>query len=255
MILTMDVGNTTIQGGLFEDNDNILVFRKSTAQSLSSDEIGLFLRDVINLNGFDYKKIEKIACCSVVPSLNHAIANSFVKYFGIEGLFVQSGIKTGLKLKYANPKEIGADRIAAGVGASFLKPKQDLIIIDMGTATTIDVVTKENEYLGGAILPGIKTSVTALASGTAKLPPVEIIKPQKACGSSTVEAIKSGVYYGQTGSIKEIINLYNKQIFKNKKPYVMGTGGFARLLESENIFDEIVPELVHIGLKRILELN
>lgn len=125
----------------------------------------------------------------------------------------------------------------------------------MGTATTIDVVTKENEYLGGAILPGIKTSVTALASGTAKLPPVEIIKPQKACGSSTVEAIQSGVYYGQTGSIKEIINLYNKQIFKNKKPYVMGTGGFARLLESENIFDEIVPELVHIGLKRILELN
>lgn len=255
MILTVDAGNTTIQGALFQNGENVLVFRKSALQTLTSDELGLFLRNVIRGNGFNFREIERIACCSVVPALNHALASSFVKYFGTEALFVQQGVRTALKLKYANPKEIGADRIAAAVGARVFNQTDNLIVIDMGTATTVDVITKENEYSGGAILPGIKISASSLASGTAKLPEVEIVKPQKVCGSSTVEAIQSGIFYGQSGALKEISELFRIQIFRGEKPFVIGTGGFARLFEPEGIFDAVVPDLVHIGLKRILELN
>ncbi|MBP5587600.1 MAG: type III pantothenate kinase [Treponema sp.] len=256
MILTIDVGNTTIQGGLFdEDGKNVLIFRRSTSRDLSSDEAGLFFRNVIELNGFDYTKITQIACCSVVPSLNYSLSNAFKKYFKIDCLFVQAGIKTGLKLKYSNPKEIGADRIAAAIGASNLYEGKNLIVVDMGTATTIDIITKEKEYLGGAILPGIKMSSSSLASGTAKLPAVEIVKPERSCGTSTVEAIQSGIYFGQLGGVKEIIGLFTKEVFNGEKPYLIGTGGFSRLYENEKLFDSIVPELVHIGLKKVLELN
>ncbi len=256
MILTIDVGNTTIQGGLFdEDGKNVLIFRRSTSRDLSSDEAGLFFRNVIELNGFDYTKITQIACCSVVPSLNYSLSNAFKKYFKIDCLFVQAGIKTGLKLKYSNPKEIGADRIAAAIGASNLYEGKNLIVVDMGTATTIDIITKEKEYLGGAILPGIKMSSSSLASGTAKLPAVEIVKPERSYGTSTVEAIQSGIYFGQLGGVKEIIGLFTKEVFNGEKPYLIGTGGFSRLYENEKLFDSIVPELVHIGLKKVLELN
>lgn len=255
MILTVDAGNTTIQGAVFDGDRNVLMFRKATVSSLTSDEVGIFFRDVLKINDIDYREITSIACCSVVPALNHALANGFIKYFNMEGLFVQAGIKTGLKLKISNPKEIGADRIAASIGASFLYPEKNIVVIDMGTATTIDVVTKEREYLGGAIFPGIKTAVNSLASGTAKLPVVEIVKPEKVCGTSTTEAIQSGIYYGQSGALKEIIHLYNESIFRNDSFTVIGTGGFSRLFEKENIFDHIVPDLVHIGLKKILELN
>lgn len=176
MILAIDVGNTTIQGGLFNGEKLALQFRRMTNPGVSSDEFGIFLRAVLRENGFDPADVTEIACCSVVPSINHSLANTFTKYFGTEALFIQAGIRTRLKLKYANPKEIGADRIAAALGALSRYPDCNLIIIDMGTATTIDVVTKSREYLGGAILPGLKISVGALASGTAKLPQVEIVR-------------------------------------------------------------------------------
>lgn len=255
MILCIDVGNTTIQGGIFDEEKLVLQFRKSTSSSASSDEIGLFLRDVISVNGFDYKKIKKIACCSVVPSINHSLSNALKKYFGLESLFIQAGIKTGLKLKYSNPKEIGADRIAGAIGASSLVFGKNLIIIDMGTATTIDVVTKNKEYLGGSILPGINMSVHSLAAGTAKLPAVEIIKPVNFCGTSTIEAIQSGIYFGQVGAIRELINIFTKEIFLGEKPEIIATGGFARLFEGEKLFDQVAPELVLLGLKKALEMN
>ena len=116
MLLTVDVGNTTIQCGLFEGEKLALQFRRSTNSKLSSDELGLFFRDVLALNNFDYKAVERIACCSVVPAINHSLSNCFRKYFFKEALFIQAGIKTGLKIKYANPREIGADRIAGAIG-------------------------------------------------------------------------------------------------------------------------------------------
>lgn len=255
MILTLDVGNTQITGGLFEDDKLVLQFRRTTAVGNSSDEIGLFLRSVIRENGFHWQKINRIGVCSVVPSINYSLSSALSKYFNQEALFIQAGIKTGLKLKYSNPREIGADRIAGAIGAVSLYPDQNLIIIDMGTATTIDCVTKDKEYLGGAILSGLKISVEALANGTAKLPSVEIAKPSHICGTNTVEAIQSGLYYGNAGALKEFCHLYQKNIFNGKKPFIIGTGGFARIFEEYSLFDEVSPELVLLGVKKALEMN
>ena len=255
MILTLDVGNTQITGGLFEDDKLVLQFRRTTAVGNSSDEIGLFLRSVIRENGFHWQKIERIGVCSVVPSINYSLSSALSKYFYKEALFIQAGIKTGLKLKYSNPREIGADRIAGAIGAVSLHPETNLIIIDMGTATTIDCVTSDKEYLGGAILSGLKISVEALANGTAKLPQVEIAKPEHIGGTNTIEAIQSGLYYGNAGALKEFCWQYQKNIFKGQKPFIIGTGGFARIFEEYNLFDEISPELVLLGVKKALEMN
>lgn len=255
MILTLDVGNTQITGGLFKDDKLVLQFRRTTGVGNSSDEIGLFLRNVIRENAFHWQKIDRIGICSVVPSINYSLSSAIKKYFNQEPLFIQAGIKTGLKLKYANPKEIGADRIAGAIGAVSLHPEKDIIIIDMGTATTIDCVTKNKEYLGGAILAGLRISVEALANGTAKLPQVEITKPDHICGTSTIEAIQSGIYYGHAGALKEFCYLYQKNIFKGEKPFIIGTGGFSRIFEDYNLFNEISPELVLLGVKKALELN
>ena len=255
MLLAIDVGNTQITGGLFDGEKLVFQFRRTTNMGTSSDEIGIFFRTVIRENGFDCNKIAQIGCCSVVPSINYSLSSAMKKYFKKDVLFIQAGIRTGLKLKYANPKEIGADRIAASIGAVNLHPETDLIIIDMGTATTIDCVTKNKEYLGGAILPGIKISVEALANGTAKLPSVEIIKPENICGKSTIEAIQSGVFYGNAGAIKEFIYLYRKNIFHDSKPFVIGTGGFSRIFNQYKLFDELSHELVLFGVKCALEMN
>ena len=259
-------------GGIFDGDKLVLQFRQTTNKNSTSDEIGIFLRSVLRENGVDSGSIEDSCCCSVVPPINYSLSSAIKKYFNIEPLFIQSGIKTGLKLKYANPKEIGADRIAAAIGAVTKHPNENLIVIDMGTATTVSVidkdknylggmiipglrVTKGKEYLGGAIMPGLKISMQALASGTAKLPTVEIVRPNRICGQSTIEAIQSGIFYGNAGSIKEICYQYQKQIFRGERTLVVGTGGFARTFEEYGLFDEIVPELVLLGVKNALEMN
>ena len=263
MLLTVDVGNTTIQCGIFEGEKLALQFRRSTNPKLSSDELGLFFRDVLALNNFDYKKIERIACCSVVPAINHSLSNCFRKYFFKEALFIAAGIKTGLKIKYANPREIGADRIAGAIGAvhaatsasSDKNAGRNLIVVDMGTATTVDVITKNNEYLGGAILPGASMSVHALSEGTAQLPSVEVLQPKNVCGSSTIEAIQSGVFYGQAGAVRELVSKMEESVFGGERAFVIGTGGFSRSFESAGLFDLVLPDLVLQGLKVALDMN
>ena len=259
MLLTVDVGNTTIQCGLFEGEKLALQFRCSTNPRLSSDELGLFFRDVLALNNFDYKAVERIACCSVVPAINHSLSNCFRKYFFKEALFIQAGIKTGLKIKYANPREIGADRIAGAIGAVHAAASsggaKNLIVVDMGTATTVDVITKNNEYLGGAILPGASMSVHALSEGTAQLPSVEVVQPKNVCGSSTIEAIQSGVFYGQAGAIRELVSKMEEKVFGGERAFVIGTGGFSRSFESAGLFDLVLPDLVLQGLKVALDMN
>lgn len=255
MLLALDVGNTQITGGLFDKDKQVLQFRRTTNLGTSSDEIGIFLRSVLRENGFNWECIKKIGVCSVVPSINYSLASAITKYLSKEALFIQAGIKTGLKLKYSNPKEIGADRIAGAIGAVNLFPDTNIIVVDMGTATTVVCITAGKEYLGGAILPGLKISMDALANGTAKLPSVEIAKPDHVCGSTTVEAIQSGLFYGNAGAIKELCYLYQKNIFKGEKTVIIGTGGFSRLFEEYNLFQTISPELVLFGVKKAVELN
>lgn len=255
MTLTLDVGNSNITGGVFLDEKLIFQFRQTTHKNSSSDEIGIFLRSVLRENSIDISKIKKIGVCSVVPPINYSLSNGILKYFGIEPLFIQAGIKTGLKLKLANPKEIGADLIADSIGAVDLFPDKNLIIVDLGTATTINLVSKNKEYLGGSILAGLKMSVQALADGTSKLPHVEISKPQKSLGTGTVEAIQSGIYFGHLGAIKELCKIYKKETFGNSDVFVVGTGGFAKIFDGQNVFDSIVPELTLLGVKKAIELN
>ncbi len=255
MILTIDVGNTSTACGLFEDDECVLRFRRATDINSSSDEIGIFLRSALRENGYDWQKIQKIGCCSVVPAMNHSLANACAKYLGCEPLFIQAGIKTGLKLRYSNPKEIGADLIAAAMGAVQLYPEKNLIIIDMGTAITAELVSKNKEFLGGIIMPGLKISVDALAGGTANLTSVEIVRPEHVYGSSTTEAIQAGLYYGTAGAVKEFCNLFRKNVFHGEDTIIIGTGGFARTFEDYRLFDKIIPGLVLNGVKKALELN
>lgn len=255
MTLTIDVGNSNIAGGIFDGDKLILQFRQTTHRNSTSDEIGIFLRSVLRENSIDPAKITQIGICSVVPQINYSLSSAILKYFGCEPLFIQAGIKTGLKLKVANPKEVGADLIANGIGAASIHNDKDIIIVDLGTATTIQALSKDKDFLGVSILPGLKMSVQSLADGTSKLPNVEIIKADKACGTATIESIQSGIYFGTAGAIKEISQKIKTEVFKDSKPFIIGTGGFTRIFESYGIFDQIIPELTLYGVKKAIELN
>ena len=255
MLLCLDIGNTTVHGGLFEGDELVVHFRKTSEVKNSSDEMGLFLCSVLRENGFEPEKVTGIALCSVVPSLLHSIRNACYKYFELEPFVLQAGAKTGLKIKYRNPLEVGADRIATAIAATHLNPDKNVVVVDFGTATTFCAINAKKEYLGGAILPGIAVSMEALEERTAKLPLVEIIEPEAAVGRSTVESIQSGLFYSQVGTVRELADQFAKEFSDDSKPIVLGTGGYARLFQSENLFDHIYPNLVLNGLYLAYYLN
>jgi len=255
MLLCLDIGNTTIHGGVFEGDGLVVHFRKTSEIKNSSDEMGLFLRAVLRENGIEPEKVSGIALCSVVPSLLHSIRNACYKFFDLEPFILQAGAKTGLKIKYRNPLEVGADRIATAIAAVHLHSDSNIIAVDFGTATTFCAITSNKEYLGGAILPGIAISMEALEERTAKLPSVEIIEPDTAVGRSTVESIQAGLYYSQVGTVKELTSQFAKESFAGEKPVLLGTGGYARLFQSENLFDHIYPNLVLNGLYLAYHMN
>lgn len=255
MILCLDVGNTQIYAGLFDKDQMVLSFRKNSKSGASSDETGIFLRSAIRENGYDPTKITKIAICSVVPEVIYSLRGACVKYFNIQPFILQAGVKTGLKVRYRNPLEVGADRIANSIAATHLYPGRNLILVDLGTATTFCAVSKDKDYLGGSIVAGLRLSMEALETKTAKLPSVEITSMHEALGRTTVESIQSGLFYGHIGTIKELRERLTRECFQDEKPLVIGTGGFAHLFEKEKIFDEIVPDLVLKGMLIALQYN
>lgn len=256
MILSLDVGNTTIHGGVFDGETLKAQFRRTSEFRASSDELGIFLRSVLRENDIDPSQMTQIAICSVVPDAIHSLRNACLKYFKINPFLLQAGVKTGLKIKYRNPLEVGADRIANSIAGTHLRPDKNLLIVDFGTATTFCAVSKEKDYLGGVIIAGLKISMEALETKTAKLPSVEIVSMREALGRSTVESIQSGLYFGQVGTVKEIIQRLTKECFSgDEKPVILATGGFAGLFEKEKIFDEIIPDLVLKGLNLALRMN
>ncbi len=255
MILTLDVGNTQIFGGVFHDSKLILQFRKSSRSNFSSDEVGVFLRQVLRENELDPKRVQGIALCSVVPDLIYSLRNGCIKYFSIDPFVVQPGMKTGLKVRYLNPAEVGADRIVNSIAGVLLFPGRNLILIDFGTATTLDVVTMHKEYLGGAILPGLRISMEALESNTAKLPAIELERPERAIGRTTKESMQSGLYFGHVGAIKELINRIKQEAFEDSDPVVIGTGGFSQMFREHGLFHEIIPDLVLKGIFFAYQIN
>lgn len=255
MILCLDVGNTHIYSGLFVDNKIKLRFRYPSQHQCTSDMLGLFLKNALRENGFDPSLVKAICLSSVVPSLDYSVVSACAKYFSITPLELKPGVKTGLKLDIKNPLELGADRIVNAVAALHHFPNKNIIVIDFGTATTICAVSKQRVYLGGAILPGFKISMESLFQNTAKLPSVEIVKSENALGKTTITNIQSGLYYGQLGAAKEIVGHYKAQVFNNEEVVVLATGGYAHLLENENLFAMNVPDLILHGLHIIWEKN
>lgn len=254
LLLCLDVGNTQILGGVFEGSQLKLTFRRSSSIRSSSDEFGLFFRSVLRENGVEPEAIHMAGICSVVPDVLHSLRNCFRKYFRFEPLLLQPGVKTGLKIRYRNPLEVGSDKIANALGGVTRFPGRDLIIVDFGTATTLCAVNKEREYLGGVITPGIHSSMAMLESKTARLPAVEIIRPAQVLGRSTIESIQSGLYYGTLATVRSLAALVAEEHFAVERPVIVGTGGYGRLFEGENFFDAFIPELPLIGLKRAVEL-
>ena len=255
MLLCLDIGNTQIHGGVFDGETLRCQFRKTTHPLGSSDEFGVLFSAVLRETGVDPRLVQRTAICSVVPSANYPVRGACVKYFHCEPFMLQAGVKTGLKVRYRNPHEVGADRIAGCIAAMQRRPGAAVITVDCGTATTFDVVTDQADYLGGAILPGIGISMETLAGKTAKLPTVEIARPTTVLGRSTVESIQSGIYFGHVGAIRHLLDELVREQFGGVRPRVIGTGGFARLMDGEKLFDEVVPELVLLGLKHAERLN
>lgn len=255
MLLALDIGNTHIFGGVFDNDKLIFKFRKTSKGYLSSDEFGVFFRNVLRENEISPEKINNTAICSVVPDIMYPVRQSLIKYFNNEPFIIQSGIKTGLNIKYKNPQEVGSDRIANAIAGVHLFPNKNLVIVDLGTATTFCAVSKLKEYLGGIILPGIRISMEALYRETAKLPKVEITKPQELVGKSTIESIQSGLYFGNLFAIKEIMAKIKKEYFKSQETFMLGTGGFSKLFEDAQIFDKIIPDLVLIGINLAFKMN
>jgi len=257
MILCIDIGNSHIYAGVFEGDALKLHFRKTSQLRVTSDEMGVFFRQAIREGGLDPEDISAIAICAVVPHLLYSLRNACIKYFDIDPLILQAGIRTGLKILYRNPVEVGADRIANAMGAIKLYPNRDLMIVDFGTATTFCLVSAEKEYLGGVILAGVGTSMEALEAKAAKLPSVEIVPRTQVLGRSTIGSIQSGLYFGQIGMVRELKTRLTAEAFPGKEaPFCIGTGGFSRLfLEEPGMFDVTVQELVLKGLIEALKMN
>jgi type III pantothenate kinase len=255
MNLCLDVGNSHICGGLFEGDALRFRFRRITQRGASSDELGVFFRQVVRENGRDPSEVAAIGFCSVVPDINHSLGNACRRYFEVEPFELKTGVKTGLKIRYKNPAEVGADRIAGAIGAVARYPDRDVIIVDLGTATTIEAVSAGREYLGGAIVPGLSVSMRALEQNTARLPKVEIVRPVQTCGRSTVESIQSGLFWGHVGMVREIRDRLVRECFDGREPAVVGTGGFAGLIDQVGLFDAVHPDLALEGVRLAQEMN
>jgi type III pantothenate kinase len=253
MLFCLDAGNSQIYGGVYAGEELRFTFRRTSSARASSDESGIFFRSVLRENGVDPSAITRVAMCSVVPDAVHSLRNCFLKYFHVEPFLLQPGVKTGLKIRYRNPLEVGADKIANAIGAVSLYPRKDLVIVDFGTATTLCAVNAESEYLGGIITPGVQISMAALESRTARLPAVEIVKPAGVLGRSTVESIQSGLYFGTLATVRTLAEAIAAEQFAGRKPVIVATGGFGRLFQQENLFDAFVPELPLLGLRRAVE--
>lgn len=252
MLLCLDVGNTHIHGGVFTDGEEPrLQFRYPSSGPLSSDVFGLFIAGVLRENNLDPSEIQAVSMSSVVPSLDYTIKSACKKYFDLMPLEIKAGVKTGLNIRVKQPAKVGADRIATATAAIESYPSRDVIVIDFGTATTVCAITAKKDYLGGAILPGMQTSQQALCNAAAQLMPVTIVKPESALGLTTESNIQSGLYYGQLGGVRSIIDMFTQEVFNGEKPYIVATGGYAYLFEEEGLYDAFDPYMVLRGLKYI----
>ena len=254
MVFVLDVGNTNIKLGLYEGRTLLHSWRIATDWNRTADEYGMVLTDLFSHVGRSPQDVEGIIISSVIPSMNYTMEHLCTYYFGIKPLMVGPGIKTGLNIKYDNPKEVGADRIVNAV-AAHRKYAGPCIVVDFGTATTFGLVTEKGEFLGGCICPGIKIATEALVQRAAKLPKIELNFPENVVGRSTVTNMQAGVLYGYVGQVEYIIDRIKEESgFENAK--VIATGGMADVIAKATDHIDVVDKLLTLeGLRLVYELN
>ena len=253
MLLVVDVGNTDTTLGVFEDEELRATWQIATDIHRLADEHAALLLNLLHRQSLDTPDIKEVALCCVVPPLIATFNALFQRYFHISPLVVGSGIKTGVRIRMDNPREVGPDRVVNAAAAHHLYGGP-IIITDLGTATTFDTVSKEGDYLGGAIAPGIGTAAEALFMRAAMLPRVELIHPKHAIGTSTIAAMQSGIIFGYVGLIEGIVARIQQEL--GEKAKVVATGGYAELIAKETpIIDVVDPNLTLIGLRLIYLMN
>ena len=253
MLLAIDIGNTNIVFGIFEGKKLIRSWKVKTERGKTFDEYGITLLNLLSLSGPEKTEIKSSILSSVVPPLTPVFQDLSRSLFGIKPLVVGPGLKTGMAILYENPLEVGADRVVGAI-AAYEKHGGPCIVVDFGTATTFDAVSSKGEYLGGSIAPGIQISAEALYLKTAKLPRIEIKKPEEAIGRTTVASMRSGLYFGYIGLISNIIKEIKKEL--GGEAVVISTGGFAAQIGHEvKSIDFQEPNLTLDGLRILYERN
>ncbi len=253
LIFVFDVGNTNIVLGVYDNEELKHHWRVETNRNKTEDEYGMIIKSLFDHEGLSFSDIDGIIISSVVPPIMFSLERMCQKYFHLKPLVVGPGMKTGLDIKYENPREVGADRIVNAV-AAIHEYGSPLIIVDFGTATTYCYVNEQKQYLGGAIAPGIGISTEALYSKAAKLPRIEIGRPDDIIGKNTVAAMQAGILYGYVGQVEEIVR--RMRMKTPQSPTVIATGGLANLIAEEStVIDIVDPYLTLKGLQLIYKRN
>jgi len=254
MLLAIDIGNTSIAIGVFEGEKLRTTWRMATSIEHMADEYATFLLNIMRHQGLYPANITEITMCSVVPPLTTTFIELCQRYLNASPLVVGAGVKTGVRIRMDNPREVGADRIADAAAAHHLYGGGPVIFIDLGTATTFGIISKEGDYIGGIIATGIATAAEALFTRTAQLPRVELSRPKGVIGTNTVAAMQSGIVFGYVALVEGMVARIQKEL--GEKATVVATGGYAELIAQETtVIDEVNLNLTLIGLRLIYQMN
>lgn len=254
MILTLDVGNTNITFGVYDGQDLVTTFRITTKIARTSDEYGILIRDLLRMNDVNRADIEGSIVASVVPNIMHSLTGAMVRYIGSNPIVVGPGTKTGIQIKTKNPREIGADRVVDAV-AAYEKYGGPILVLDFGTATTYDYVSADGSLMAGVTAPGIRISAAALSENAAKLPKIEIKKPDSILAGDTVTSMQAGIMYGQIGQTEYIIKQIKKETGCHDMK-VVATGGLGRAISQETDLIDLYDQTLTLdGLRIIFEKN